>query len=179
MHELLAPLLYVVDRDAIDRKNVGDAIADPNMVQMLDSYFVEHDTFALFSKLMDHTKPFYEVSVDAGSPLSGEQSAIVEKSRMIHEVALMRIDPELAKHLQNIEILPQIFLMWVSLPFLSRTQTLTLTSINQSMDPAAFRKRVPIRAAARALGHDICLRPDSGSHRPRMRRHASENTMGL
>lgn len=115
MHELLAPLLYVVDRDAIDRKNVGDAIADPNMVEMLDSYFVEHDTFALFSKLMDHTKPFYEVSVDAGSPMSGEQSAIVEKSRMIHEVALMTIDPELAKHLQNIEILPQIFLMWVYL----------------------------------------------------------------
>lgn len=116
MHELLAPLLYVVDRDAIDRKTIGDAIADPNMVEMLDSYFVEHDTYALFSRLMDHTKPFYEVSVDAGSPMSGEQSAIVEKSRMIHEVALMTIDPELAKHLQNIEILPQIFLMWVSLP---------------------------------------------------------------
>lgn len=118
MHELLAPLLYVVDKDAIDRKNVGDAIADPNMVEMLDSYFIEHDTFALFSRLMDHTKPFYEVSVDAGGPMSGEQSAIVEKSKMIHEVALMRIDPELAKHLQNIEILPQIFLIrWIRLLF--------------------------------------------------------------
>lgn len=117
MHELLAPLLYVVDGDAIDRKSIGDAIADPNMVEMLDSYFIEHDAFALFSSLMDHTKQFYEISVDAGSPLSGEQSAIVEKSRMIHEVALMRIDPELAKHLQNIEILPQIFLMWASSPF--------------------------------------------------------------
>lgn len=118
MHELLAPLLYVVDRDAIDRKTIGDAIADPNMVEMLDSYFVEHDTYALFSRLMDHTKPFYEVSVDAGSPMSGEQSAIVEKSRMIHEVALMTIDPELAKHLQNIEILPQIFLIrWIRLLF--------------------------------------------------------------
>ncbi|KAK2605142.1 hypothetical protein N8I77_008005 [Diaporthe amygdali] len=118
MHELLAPLLYVVDGDAIDRKNIGDAIADPNMVEMLDSYFIEHDTFALFSNLMKHTKPFYEVSVDAGSSVSGEQSAIVEKSRMIHEVALMRIDPELAKHLQNIEILPQIFLIrWIRLLF--------------------------------------------------------------
>ncbi|KAI3400933.1 hypothetical protein diail_1140 [Diaporthe ilicicola] len=118
MHELLAPLLHVVDGDAIDRKSIGDAIADPNMVEMLDSYFIEHDAFALFSSLMDHTKQFYEISVDAGSPLSGEQSAIVEKSRMIHEVALMRIDPELAKHLQNIEILPQIFLIrWIRLLF--------------------------------------------------------------
>lgn len=118
MHELLAPLLYVVDKDAIDRKNVDDAITDPNMVEMLDSYFIEHDTFALFSRLMDHTKPFYEVSVDAGGPMPGEQSAIVEKSKMIHEVALMRIDPELAKHLHNIEILPQIFLIrWIRLLF--------------------------------------------------------------
>ncbi|ROW12281.1 hypothetical protein VMCG_00447 [Cytospora schulzeri] len=118
MHELLAPLLYVVDKDAIDRRNIGDSIADPSMVEMLDSYFVEHDTFALFSKLMEHTKPFYEVSVDAGGPLSGEQSAIVEKSKMIHEVALMRIDPELAKHLQATEILPQIFLIrWIRLLF--------------------------------------------------------------
>ncbi|ROV98304.1 hypothetical protein VSDG_04460 [Cytospora chrysosperma] len=118
MHELLAPLLYVVDKDAIDRKNIGDAMADPSMVEMLDSYFVEHDTFALFSKLMEHTRPFYEVSVDASGPLSGEQSAIVEKSKMIHEVALMRIDPELAKHLQATEILPQIFLIrWIRLLF--------------------------------------------------------------
>lgn len=111
MHELLAPLLYVVDQDAIDRSVVGDAVADPMMVEMLDSCFIEHDAFALFSKLMEHTKPFYEVSVDAGGPLPSEQSAIVEKSKQIHEIALMRVDPELASHLKAIEVLPQIFLM--------------------------------------------------------------------
>lgn len=111
MHELLAPLLYVVDQDAIDRNVIGDAVADPMMVEMLDSCFIEHDAFALFSKLMEHTKPFYEVSVDAGGPLPSEQSAIVEKSKQIHEIALMRVDPELASHLKAIEVLPQIFLM--------------------------------------------------------------------
>ncbi|KUI59551.1 TBC1 domain family member 5 [Cytospora mali] len=139
MHELLAPLLYVVDKDAIDRKNVGDAIADPNMVEMLDSYFIEHDTFALFSKLMEYAKPFYEVSVDAHGPLSGEQSAIVEKSKMIHEVALMRIDPELATHLQATEILPQIFLIrWIRLLFgreFPFDQLLTLWDTIFAFDP--------------------------------------------
>lgn len=114
MHELLAPILFVVDHDAIDRKSIGDAVADPMMVEMLDSYFIEHDAFALFSKVMDRAKPFYEVSVGAGGSLPGEQSAIVEKSKEIHEVALMTVDPELAKHLKSIEVLPQIFLMWVS-----------------------------------------------------------------
>lgn len=113
MHELLAPLLYVVDQDAIDRKSAGDAEADPMMVEMLDSDFIEHDTFSLFSRLMEYTKPFYEVSVDAGGPLSSEQSAIVEKSKQIHEIALLRVDPELANHLKAIEVLPQIFLMYV------------------------------------------------------------------
>lgn len=116
MHELLAPILYVVDQDAIDRKSASDAAADPMMVEMLDSYFIEHDAFALFSNVMERAKPFYEVSVGAGGPLSGEQSAIVEKSKEIHEVALMTVDPELAKHLKSIEVLPQIFLMWVFPP---------------------------------------------------------------
>lgn len=112
MHELLAPLLYVVDQDAVDRKNIGDDVAASHMmIEMLDSFYIEHDTFALFSKLMEHTKPFYEVSVDASGPLSSEQSAIVEKSKQIHEIALMRVDPELANHLKAIEVLPQIFLM--------------------------------------------------------------------
>lgn len=114
MHELLAPLVYIVDQDAIDRKDVGEAVADPMMLEMLDSSFIEHDAFILFSKVMEHAKPFYEVSMDASGPLSGEQSAIVEKSREIHEIALMTVDPELARHLKSIEILPQIFLMQVS-----------------------------------------------------------------
>ncbi|KAK7740558.1 hypothetical protein SLS53_005402 [Cytospora paraplurivora] len=140
MHELLAPLLYVVDQDAIDRKNVGGAMVGPNMVEMLDSYFIEHDTFALFSKLMEHTKTFYEVSVDAGSPLLGEQSAIVEKSKTIHDVVLMRIDPELARHLHAIEILPQIFLIrWIRLLFgreFPFDQLLTLWDTLFAFDPA-------------------------------------------
>ena len=111
MHELLAPILYVIDQDAIERDKVTpDDLADQIMVEMLDSYFVEHDAFALFSRVMEKAKPFYEVSNGNGR-FASEQSAIVEKSKKIHEVSLMRIDPELSNHLKNVEILPQIFLM--------------------------------------------------------------------
>lgn len=111
MHELLAPIVYVVAQDAIDRNAiaVGDAV-DPAMVDILDSCFVEHDAYALFSKVMGRASTFYEVGSGPGSTAS-ERNTIVEKSKHIHEVALMKIDRELATHLQNIEVLPQIFLM--------------------------------------------------------------------
>lgn len=110
MHELLAPIVYVIHQDAIDRAALTlDDHADPVMLQMLDSSFIEHDAFALFSNLMAHAKPFYEVGAQNGA--GPEQNAIVVKSRQIHEVSLRKIDPELSEHLKNIEVLPQIFLM--------------------------------------------------------------------
>lgn len=111
MHELLAPIVFAIDQDAVDRANAGiDISADATMVEMLDSGYVEHDAYALFSKIMERAGSFYEL----GDPNSAtaDQSAIVEKSKYIHEVVLMKIDPELATHLKNIEVLPQIFLMF-------------------------------------------------------------------
>lgn len=126
MHELLAPMVYAVHQDAVDRTAATEALADPTMVEMLDSYFVEHDSFALFSAVMQNAKVFYEVKSDSqsGSSLgstpavattttSTEQSAIVERSRQVHEVTLMKVDPELSTHLSSVDILPQIFLMCV------------------------------------------------------------------
>jgi TBC1 domain family protein 5 len=55
---------------------------------------------------MESAGPFYEVENGAD-----QTNTIMEKSKYIHEVALMKIDEELAIHLQNIEVLPQIFLM--------------------------------------------------------------------
>ncbi|KAH9898895.1 RabGAP/TBC [Xylariomycetidae sp. FL2044] len=122
MHELLAPVVYVVEQDAI---NPADAASDPSsdlrMVEMLDASFVEHDSFALFSKVMDYAKSFYEVGESfpptTAAAYSG-RSSIVEKSQYIHEVCLFKVDPELSTHLKNIEILPQVFLIrWIRLLF--------------------------------------------------------------
>ncbi|RYO77251.1 hypothetical protein DL766_008065 [Monosporascus sp. MC13-8B] len=148
MHELLAPIVYVLEQDAIDPVGATpDASADLTMVEMLDASFIEHDAFALFSKVMDHAKSFYEVG-DAPSknlsstPSLGRESStssIVEKSQHIHEVCLRRVDPELSDHLKNIEVLPQIFLIrWIRLLF-SREfpfdQILTLWDTLFAIDP--------------------------------------------
>ncbi|KAK0737057.1 rab-GTPase-TBC domain-containing protein [Apiosordaria backusii] len=109
MHELLAPIVYVVAQDSVNAKEFSiDGLLDPIITELLDSSHVEHDSFALFSKVMDRAGAFYEV----------EQNTIVEKSKYIHEVALLKVDQELANHLRNIEILPQIFLIrWIRLLF--------------------------------------------------------------
>ncbi len=111
MHELLAPLVWVVAQDAVDHTSVtADDPTDILMAEMLSSSFVEHDAFALFSKLMESAGTFYEV--ESGGDVEVQQkNTIVERSKYIHEVALMKIDAELADHLHNIEVLPQIFLM--------------------------------------------------------------------
>ncbi|KAI1769960.1 RabGAP/TBC [Hypoxylon cercidicola] len=123
MHELLAPIIYVVEQDAIDPVDAAsDTSADSRMVEMLDASFVEHDAFTLFHQVMDHAKSFYEVG-DATVPLNvfdqrPSTSSIVERSQYIHEVCLYKVDPELSAHLKNIEILPQVFLIrWIRLLF--------------------------------------------------------------
>ncbi|KAK4106580.1 RabGAP/TBC [Parathielavia hyrcaniae] len=118
MHELLAPIVWVVAQDAVDRATVTtDDPAEALMVEMLDSAFVEHDAFALFSKVMESAGPFYEVDGSDGLD-TPQRNTIVERSKYIHEVALTKIDEELANHLRNIEVLPQIFLIrWIRLLF--------------------------------------------------------------
>ncbi|KJZ78930.1 hypothetical protein HIM_01703 [Hirsutella minnesotensis 3608] len=128
MHELLAPIVHVVEQDALDRARVGSGpfSCDQSMLEVLDSEFIEHDAYLLFARLMEHAQLFYEVkevkdpsATSRSEPgYQEQQSTIVEKSRFIHEVCLFNLDEELASHLINIEILPQIFLIrWIRLLF--------------------------------------------------------------
>ncbi|KAF5239207.1 hypothetical protein FAUST_5134 [Fusarium austroamericanum] len=127
MHELLAPILHVIEQDSVDPSTLPeDMPSDDALAKTLDHSFVEHDTFILFSKLMERAQSFYEVTDTATtsgntlkpSKFPEQSSAIVERSKFIHEVCLHKVDPELATHLTNIEILPQIFLIrWIRLLF--------------------------------------------------------------
>ncbi|KAI0857251.1 rab-GTPase-TBC domain-containing protein [Xylaria cubensis] len=126
MHELLAPIVYVVEQDAINPADASsDASSDLRMVEMLDASFIEHDSFALFSKVMDNAKAFYETSESSGNntgnaafDMQSARSSIVEKSEYIHDVCLYKVDPELSTHLKTIEVLPQVFLIrWIRLLF--------------------------------------------------------------
>jgi TBC1 domain family protein 5 len=126
MHELLAPILWVVEQDAIDHGNTEQASgpgpgpkSDTLLKQILDPAYIEHDAFTILSLIMRTAKSFYELgepdkrsstpSTGSGTPQGS--SPIVERSKKIHEVYLARLDPALAKHLTDIEVLPQIFLM--------------------------------------------------------------------
>jgi TBC1 domain family member 5 len=114
MHEILAPVLWVVERDAIknaDQDAVSEDTGADLMFQMLDSRYVEHDAFSLFCVIMQTAKSFYEVGDPSQTSISQETSPIVVRSRRIHQDLLGIIDPQLATHLQAIEILPQIFVM--------------------------------------------------------------------
>ena len=111
MHELLAPILWVIHCDALELNLSSDTEAKKLlMVQVLDHGSIEHDSFSLFCAVMQTAKSFYEIG--------DSQSPIVERSQRIQNELLGSFDPELAVHLQAIEILPQIYLLrWVRLLF--------------------------------------------------------------
>jgi TBC1 domain family member 5 len=109
MHELLAPILWVVDDDSLDKdenKKGGD------LTYLLDQEYMEHDSFTIFSSLMQTAKTFYEPA-SKSEEKEGEDSdsPMVTRSKHIFYSLLPDVDPELAAHLQGIDILPQIFLM--------------------------------------------------------------------
>lgn len=125
MHEVLAPILWVTSRDAIDPQSFAnaaqkDAKSDHLILTCFDPKYLEHDAFTIFGIIMQTVKSSYEagtnIHANASAPLSG--STIVERSRRIHEEYLLKVDPDLADHLTAIEILPQIFLIrWIRLLF--------------------------------------------------------------
>ena len=125
MHEILAPLLWVVSRDAIDPESLRDSpnamiCQDRLILESFDAQFIEHDTFTLFCIIMQTVKSFYELGTTETTMISAStnSSPIVERSKRIHEGYLRQADVELAEHLTAIEVLPQIFLIrWIRLLF--------------------------------------------------------------
>lgn len=110
MHEILAPILWVVECDALDSASIPEHDQQQNedtglMRTALDFDCVEHDSFNLFCAIMQTMKSFYEMGQN------NDSSPIVARCHRIHEEILAVIDPDLANHLQVIGILPQVYLM--------------------------------------------------------------------
>jgi TBC1 domain family protein 5 len=108
MHEILAPLLWVVERDAIDVGHEKAGVMDHTLADMLNSEYVEHDTHMLFSIIMQTAKFFY-APAETGSIT--KDTPMLARSSRIFEGSLPRVDPELHAHLVKLEIVPQIFLL--------------------------------------------------------------------
>lgn len=126
MHELLAPILWVVERDAMDPDDVTTEYS-PFLESLLGSQYIEHDTFTLFALVMQRAKSFYDPAFNGISTSSKarsnrkdsqQESPILQRCRHIFDELLPKVDPELADHLHRLEIMPQIFLMrWLRLLF--------------------------------------------------------------
>ncbi|THY03370.1 RabGAP/TBC [Aureobasidium pullulans] len=128
MHELLAPILWVVEKDAVSGKATDDSGSEDKMLcHVFDSDFVEHDTFTLFGIVMQGAKSFYEQAahkapskLTAGptKPAATLENPILTRIHRIFDEYLPHVDPTLAQHLQKIDLIPQVFLMrWIRLLF--------------------------------------------------------------
>ncbi|OKL60659.1 hypothetical protein UA08_04223 [Talaromyces atroroseus] len=124
MHELLAPIIWVVERDAVafqqSRKVIqaGEIDDEDIMLQLLDANYIESDSFNLFCSVMQVARAFYEHTDSTMVNGQAEVAPIVDRSQFIHHELLQAADHELATHLRAIEILPQIFLTrWIRLLF--------------------------------------------------------------
>ncbi|KGO76538.1 hypothetical protein PITC_088170 [Penicillium italicum] len=122
MHELLAPILWAVDRDSVKPHPGGlDANKDKSeglMLKLLDPQFVEHDSFTLFLSVMQTARIYYEHGETRSANGQMDVIPIVDRCHYLHKEALMVVDHELAEHLEAVDVLPQIFLTrWMRLLF--------------------------------------------------------------
>ncbi|KAK4636005.1 TBC1 domain family member 5 [Fulvia fulva] len=110
MHELAAPILWVVENDAVDIGEGSKTLGQDSTIKALfDADHIEHDTFALFGQVMQSAKTFY---------LSEGPVSIASRSRHIFSELLPQVDPDLVKHLEGLDIVPQVFLIrWIRLLF--------------------------------------------------------------
>ena len=123
MHEVLAPIVWVVERDSIDPTAADFKKTELNddhgeLYSLLDGQYIEHDAFTLFGLVMQTAKSFYEPASqelhsakDARKPSAQTESPMIKRSRFIFQDLLPKVDPELSAHLEKIDIMPQIFLM--------------------------------------------------------------------
>lgn len=111
MHEILAPLLWVVERDAINTTSTGGGASDPLLADMLDLQYIEHDSHMLFALIMETAQSFY-APAESGSVT--KDTPMLARSSWIYDSLLPKVDPELSAHLVKLEIVPQIFLLQVS-----------------------------------------------------------------
>ncbi|KAB8360552.1 hypothetical protein FH972_024292 [Carpinus fangiana] len=141
MHELLAPIIWVVERDAVVL-SPGPRTGPVSVV--FDSMHIEHDSFTLFNVIMQSVKSAYDNSpagTGSGHAMNTtvQEPPMVSRARKIVDVYLERVDPPLATHLREIDMLPQIFLMrWIRLLFgreFSFDDTLTVWDALFAHDP--------------------------------------------
>ncbi|KAJ3163738.1 TBC1 domain, member 5 [Geranomyces variabilis] len=133
MHELLAPILLVVQTDALDRDAAGAGELNPTITATFDPAYVEHDAAVLFYRLMRSAKTWFELGSEAApsksharfggglhrqTELNIPQVPIISVCRRVQNDLLRVLDPPLHAHLEKQGIEPQLYgLRWFRLLF--------------------------------------------------------------
>ncbi|RWS01123.1 TBC1 domain family member 5-like protein, partial [Dinothrombium tinctorium] len=137
MHEVLAPILFVVHSDQqaflhaseIQLLKCADESVSKEIGELLDPKYAEHDTYTIFSQIMEIIGLWYSQDTPAQKfdsmnvePFSNSNdnshSFLSIKLKMIFEQILKRKAPDLYCFLETMQIAPQIFgIRWLRLLF--------------------------------------------------------------
>ncbi|GFS04335.1 TBC1 domain family member 5, partial [Elysia marginata] len=139
MHELLAPLIFVLhcDHQAFLHACEIESVLNV-MKEVMDPAYLEHDAYTMFCQVMETVEPWYlsrdifcnprtgslrNLELLHATPFSRSQdlnpsNAIVTKLTRIQDYILKKFDQELHQHLERLEIAPQIYgIRWLRLLF--------------------------------------------------------------
>lgn len=150
MHEICAIPLYLAHRERVVRDTRSQYTVEEGkqdfsslVKDLYDPAFLEHDTYALFCKLLTHLSPFYVQSRRTAPPPAASQidnslgvsldgangndsngssnnngSAVLRKCKYIQDVLLRKHDEALSIHLTDVELEPQLYLLrWIRILF--------------------------------------------------------------
>ena len=74
MHEIAAPILWVIETDAVDVGEGSKALGEDSIIRtVLDAEHIEHDTFAIFGQAMQSAKTFVSHNVRAEMGMTDNQ----------------------------------------------------------------------------------------------------------
>ncbi|XP_026322222.1 TBC1 domain family member 5 [Hyposmocoma kahamanoa] len=122
MHEILAPLLFELNMD----RKYAPSILSGTLKCYLDSSYLEHDSYMLFSTVMKGLEKFYTTGDIVPSACGRLPTAttihnpneVVRYLEKVKEEYLLQLDSELAAHLTNCNITMELFgIRWLRLLF--------------------------------------------------------------
>lgn len=120
MHELLAPLLFVFDHQALDAAAAAAvdaacaAARAPSFAPLLAAAHVEADAFAAFHALMSLVQDWFVQPprrAPGAPPAPEPRNHVVDKCEAIQTRLLRQKDAELGAHLDALRVLPQLYML--------------------------------------------------------------------
>ncbi|KAJ1310134.1 hypothetical protein OPQ81_006879 [Rhizoctonia solani] len=120
MHELLAPVLWALDYDSLDRKGEGQ---DAEMYEFLSREYVPADAWAIFSRIMEGVGSWYEwrepkLTATGGPPPTPWVAPINQVCSKIGGEYLTACDPPLGARMNELGVEPQMYgIRWLRLLF--------------------------------------------------------------